>query len=70
METKTRVFALHWLDHTISHVSAPDQGNKLDALTLAINKNYSRGALRALDYWEEITDKPDKYEYVLVVEDE
>lgn len=45
---KTKTFRLHWLDGSIEEIRGP-------TISLAfVSSGYSAGALRALDYWEEV----------------
>lgn len=45
-----RTFKFHWLDHTVSIGKGT---NATDAFT---KLGYSSGAIRALDFWEEIKE--------------
>ncbi len=53
---KTRTFKLYWLAGKPEIVSGPDLGDQWETLASAMNNaGIGAGALRALDYWEEIT---------------
>lgn len=53
-----RIFRLYWLTGEIDHVSFQDLGCQYETLAAAMNKaGIGGGALRALDYWEEVTNE-------------
>lgn len=55
---KIRIFRLYWLTGDTQEVSAPDVGSQHETLAIAMNNaGIGNGALRALDYWREITPK-------------
>jgi hypothetical protein len=52
-----RIFKLHWLDKTTEEisVSCSKETSQMEACSMAMNMaGIGRGALAALDYWEEI----------------
>ncbi len=54
---KTRTFRLFWLTGEIENISGPDLGDQYLTLSNAMsNSGIGGGALRALDYWREITE--------------
>ncbi len=54
---KKRTFRLYWLTDDTQDVSFQDLGNQYDTLAAAMNNaGIGGGALRALDYWREITE--------------
>lgn len=56
-----RKFKLHWLTGPDETISSEDTGNQRETLANAFSEaGYGAGALRALDYWEEVAqDTPD-----------
>lgn len=56
-----RKFKLHWVTGPDEIISSENTGSQWQTLTNAFSEaGYSAGALRALDYWEEVAqDTPD-----------
>ena len=52
---KTRTFRLHWLGGSTEDVTTTHEGTDNEVVADAFRKaGYGGGAIRALDYWEEI----------------
>lgn len=50
-----RRFRLHWKHGDVQEVTTENTGNRMEACAAAMNEaGIGGGALRALDYWEEI----------------
>lgn len=50
-----RRFRLHWKHGDVQEVTTENTGNRLEACAAAMNEaGIGGGAIRALDYWEEI----------------
>ncbi len=56
-----RKFKLHWLTGPDEIISSEDTGDQRETLANAFSEaEYGAGALRALDYWQEVAqDIPD-----------
>lgn len=53
LSQKDRTFTLHWLDGKKETIRG--YGTQMDALKAALTQaGYGNGAMRALDYWEEV----------------